>query len=480
MSRNCPPGSPGDNAWKIFTVPLEICQPMFFVDRYLYLIDKYYGRVLRFNTIDFTMTKGFMGKEVNQFGIEGNGSYFLQCNKEIIGVCSTTSTGRLMPYGHFSMNGFVDAAWALYKYSFSKAAWEALADDEIRGKSWFLSNCGAKFASAAEGTTVERVHFLSKLKRRASYCCRHRENLGVDTMEETWSCIPNLLIWMIMERLQFIDSLRLSAVCKHWLNAFHNFPKEETTSYCNFPWLMISKDHRGSERECFSPWTKTKFTVDLPEFAKTFVLNSKNGWVLLLTSSDCCNQVPRSGVLAKPLYSSETPDAKKASTFQNHYLYLMEIYGRALRLNTIDFTMTNRFMGKTCPFGTEEKDTYFLQCNKDIIRVSSNGMIPYGHFSGYGFTEAAWSFYKYSISKATWEALDDDEIRGKSWFLSNCGAKFSSAAEGTPVEKVHFLSKFKKKGSHCLFSCNLNSPGKDAHSYFGNLSRKNTVWINMG
>ncbi|KAF7116289.1 hypothetical protein RHSIM_RhsimUnG0032700 [Rhododendron simsii] len=363
------------------------------------------------------------------------------------------------------------------------------------------------------------------------------ENLGVDTMEETWSCIPNLLLWMIMERLQFIDSLRLSAVCKHWLNAFHNFPKESTTSYCNFPWLMItkSKDHRGSEREFSSPWTKTKFTVDLPEFAKTFVLNSKNGWVLLLTCSDCCEQVPRVFLLnpftrvklqmpRRPLLFGVrlsaismlegTPncvalvityryiaiahpgvDAWKIFTipsallyhrivhifFVDHYLYLMDIYGRAvLRLNTIDFTMTNLFMGKTYLFGKEEKDTYFLQCNNEIIRVSSNGLIPYGRFSSYGFTEAAWSFYKYSISKATWEALDDDEIRGKSWFLSNCGAKFSSVAEGTPVEKVHFLSKFKKKGCHCLFSCNLNSPGKDAHSYFGNLSRKNTVWINMG
>ncbi|KAI8553564.1 hypothetical protein RHMOL_Rhmol05G0025500 [Rhododendron molle] len=125
--------------------------------------------------------------------------------------------------------------------------------------------------------------------------CRRRENLGVDTMEETWSCIPNLLIWMIMKRLQCIDNLHLSAVCKHWLNAFLNFPKEEQippVSSCNFPWLMITKDHRGSEREFFSPRTKAKFSVDLPEFAQTFVLHSKNGWVVLLTCK-CCKQVPR-------------------------------------------------------------------------------------------------------------------------------------------------------------------------------------------
>ncbi|KAF7142515.1 hypothetical protein RHSIM_Rhsim05G0023100 [Rhododendron simsii] len=356
------------------------------------------------------------------------------------------------------------------------------------------------------------------------------ENLGVDTMEETWSCIPNLLIWMIMERLQFINSLRLSAVCKHWLNAFHNFPKEATTSYCNFPWLMITKDHCGSEREFFSPWTKTNFTVDLPEFAKTFFLNSKNGWVLLLTCH-CCKQVPRVFLLnpftrVKLEMPREPPpfrvhlsaismlegtpncvalvntinysqiaiahpgvDGWKISTiplavrkrivhmfFVDHYLYLIDSYGRALRFNTIDFTMTNGFMGAEA----EDGDTYFLQCNKEIIRVTSTGLIPYGRFCMNGFTKAAWGFYKYSFTKAAWEALDEDEIRGKSWFLSNCGAKFSSAAEGTVVEKVHFLSKFKKKGSHCLFSCDLNSPGKDALSYFGNLSRKNTVWINMG
>ncbi|KAF7142581.1 hypothetical protein RHSIM_Rhsim05G0023000 [Rhododendron simsii] len=363
--------------------------------------------------------------------------------------------------------------------------------------------------------------------------------LGVDTMEETWSCIPNLLIWMIMKRLQCIDNLHLSAVCKHWLNAFHDFPKEEQIppmSSCNFPWLMVTKDHRGSEREFFSPWTKTKFTVDLPEFAQTFVIDSKNGLLLLLTC-DCCEQVQRLFLLnpftqvklelpRRPphlrvnlsaismlegtpncvaLAGSYCPghiaiahpsdDAWKISTipfdthqyivhmfFVDHYLYLIDNYARALRFNTIDFTMTNGFKGeKVNKFGTEEKGKYFLQCNKEIIKVSSTGLIPYGRFCMNGFTKAAWGFYKYSFSKAAWEPLDDDEIRGKSWILSNCGAKFASAVEGTPVEKVHFLSKLKKKGkgSYCLFSCDLNSPGKDANSYFGNLGKKRTVWINM-
>ncbi|KAI8553569.1 hypothetical protein RHMOL_Rhmol05G0026000 [Rhododendron molle] len=357
-------------------------------------------------------------------------------------------------------------------------------------------------------------------------------------MEETWSCIPTLLLWMIMKRLRFIDNLHLSAVCKHWLNAFHNFPEEEQIppmSSCNFPWLMITKDHRGSEREFFSPWTKTKFTVDLPEFAKTIVLLSKNGWVLLSTCSDCCKQVPRvfllnpftrvklemptlprvfraympSGIsmlegtpncvaLGDRCLAIAHPgdNAWKIFTvpleicqpmfFVDRYLYLIDkYYGRVLRFNTIDFTMTKGFMGKEVnQFGIEGNGSYFLQCNKEIIGVcsttSTGRLTPYGHFSMNGFVDAAWAFYKYSFSKAAWEALADDEIRGKSWFLSNCGAKFASAAEGTTVERVHFLSKLKRRASYWLFSRDLNSLGKDAHSYFGNLSRKSTVWINMG
>ncbi|XP_058215783.1 uncharacterized protein LOC131326894 [Rhododendron vialii] len=133
------------------------------------------------------------------------------------------------------------------------------------------------------------------------------------------------------------------------------------------------------------------------------------------------------------------------SMLEDHYLYLIDNYGQALRFNTIDFTMTNGFMGvEVNKFGTEDRDTYFLQCNKEVIRVSSTELIPYSHFCihfcMYGFTKTAWSFYKYNFTKAAWEALDEDEIRGKSWFLSNCGAKFSSAAEGTPVKKVHFLT----------------------------------------
>ncbi|KAF7143986.1 hypothetical protein RHSIM_Rhsim05G0023300 [Rhododendron simsii] len=402
----------------------------------------------------------------------------------------------------------------------------------------------------------------------SSSCCRHRENLGVDTMAETWSCIPNLLIWMIMKRLLFIDNLHLSAVCKHWLNAFHNFPKEQipAMSCSNFPWLMITKDHRGSEREFFSPWTKTKITVDLPEFANTIVIQSKNGWVLLLPCH-CCKQVPRvflylidnygrvlrfntidftmtNGFMGEKVdqfgveekawaffkyrFSKATwealddDDIQRKSWFLSNcgakfssavegtavekihflsrdskqnsgsdstdedtskYFGLEDIsddrgiepsssrtngavsdeavpetessspvkdlrsYGRALRFNTIDFTMTNGFMGaEVNKFGTEDRDTYFLQCNKEVIRVSSTGLIPYGRFCMYGFTKTAWGFYKYNFTKAAWEALDEDEIQGKSWFLSNCGAKISSAADGTLVKKVHFLSKLKRKG----------------------------------
>ncbi|KAI8553568.1 hypothetical protein RHMOL_Rhmol05G0025900 [Rhododendron molle] len=268
---------------------------------------------------------------------------------------------------------------------------------------------------------------------------------------------------------------------------------------------MITKDHRGSEREFFSPWTKTKFTVDLPEFAQTFVLHSKNGWVVLLTC-ECCEQVPRVfllnpfnrvklemprrpppfGARLSAIYMLEgTPncvalggpyrrlppgliamahpgdDDWKIFTipsavldqrivhmfFADRYLYLIDNYGRALRFKTIDFTMTNGFMGeKVNEFGTEDRDTYFLQCNEEVIRVSSTGLIPYSRFCMYGFTKTAWGFYKYNFTKAAWEALGEDEIRGKSWFLSNCGAKISSAAEGTPVEKVHFPSKLKRKG----------------------------------
>ncbi|KAF7112826.1 hypothetical protein RHSIM_RhsimUnG0188800 [Rhododendron simsii] len=272
-------------------------------------------------------------------------------------------------------------------------------------------------------------------------------------------------------------------------------------SCSNFPWLMITKDHRGSEREFFSPWIKTKFTVDLPEFAKTFVIQSKNGWVLLLTCH-CCEQVPRVFLLnpftrAKlemprlpRLFSAYLPsgismlDHCLAIAYPDRYLYLISNYGRVLRFNTIDFTMTNGFKGwKVNQFGIKGKGSYFLQCNKEIIRVcsttSTGRLMPYGRFSLNCFADAAWAFYKYSFSKAAWEPLADDEIRGKSWFLSNCGTKFASAAEGTAVERVHFLSKFSRRASYCLFSCDLNSPGKDVHSYFGNLSRKSTAWINM-
>lgn len=99
-----------------------------------------------------------------------------------------------------------------------------------------------------------------------------------NTSVSEWLSLPNLILWLIRDKLDIFDDIRLSAVCRDWFSASKLYPKL-SVGY-GLPWLM-QRTEKSTEREFISVTRKAKFIIDLPDFSDSVVLSSKNGWFLM-------------------------------------------------------------------------------------------------------------------------------------------------------------------------------------------------------
>lgn len=88
---------------------------------------------------------------------------------------------------------------------------------------------------------------------------------------------------MIKDRLDFIDNVQMTAVCRNWYFASASYTKKSIQSAASqrLPWIMQEYTNNSSLREFICISRRKKFTIDLPEFHGASTLSSKQGWLLL-------------------------------------------------------------------------------------------------------------------------------------------------------------------------------------------------------
>lgn len=103
------------------------------------------------------------------------------------------------------------------------------------------------------------------------------------TEEKSWSQLPFLLLWMIKDRLDFIDNVQLASVCQNWHSASASYTKKsiQSASSLRLPWIMQELEVNSSSRDFICMSRRKTFTIDLPEFHGATTLFSKRGWLLL-------------------------------------------------------------------------------------------------------------------------------------------------------------------------------------------------------
>ncbi|KAF5176146.1 F-box/kelch-repeat protein [Thalictrum thalictroides] len=100
--------------------------------------------------------------------------------------------------------------------------------------------------------------------------------------EDRWSQLPTLFLWMVIERSNFVDKVRIASVCKNWqLDSLTCPPKPRQK--CVNPWIMLRRPrHESSSLVFTNPVTMEKLILDHPDINhKTEYLFSRRGWLLL-------------------------------------------------------------------------------------------------------------------------------------------------------------------------------------------------------
>ncbi|XP_043694393.1 uncharacterized protein LOC122645113 [Telopea speciosissima] len=123
------------------------------------------------------------------------------------------------------------------------------------------------------------VAIAEKLKRRK--IDNGEDNAGKE--EETWSILPDDLLWMIRERLNFVQNLCVAAVCKNWWSS-SPICSDITTTTARFslPWIMGYRGRDSTEQKFIDPWYRKKYIINLPDLSEARVIYSKEGWLLLI------------------------------------------------------------------------------------------------------------------------------------------------------------------------------------------------------
>lgn len=311
----------------------------------------------------------------------------------------------------------------------------------------------------------------------------------------SWSALPDLLLWMIKDKLEFFDNMRFAAVCRGWRSASASYPKSLQTVGDGLPWIwQESSSSKGSSRDFISVTRGDKFSIDLPEFHHAAVLFSNCGWILLRIfnrskSAPTSRRVPDSVLLINPLSRAKIklPDILHTTvgysgTFSVHEGYphcvvlLKSVYGAKVTIGTAypgDKVWTEHtYIGERTVFSgrrnliTVGKLVYLYdRCGRLIIynMASDSWKVLSGStnvlLKGY-VTEhdgailkiehemredqnfGSYELFVYNDADTAWERLNNDAVRDTSWFLGDSKSCFSVKEKGL---KVYFLCPLKDR-----------------------------------
>lgn len=101
------------------------------------------------------------------------------------------------------------------------------------------------------------------------------------------SHLPTLVLWMIKDRLDFVNNRRFASVCKSWRDATLSYYKDaRILCQQSPPWLMIKDLKCPGRCEFISTSTGERFSIfhrDLYSTEATETFFTKQGWLLLGT-----------------------------------------------------------------------------------------------------------------------------------------------------------------------------------------------------
>jgi hypothetical protein len=100
----------------------------------------------------------------------------------------------------------------------------------------------------------------------------------------SWCLLPDLVVWMIKDRLGVVSNARMASVCRNWWYASLSYPNHESAP----PICIMQRANNKNSSSCYdfictptSQREEEKFTVNLPDFDEAELVFSKHGWLLM-------------------------------------------------------------------------------------------------------------------------------------------------------------------------------------------------------
>lgn len=107
-----------------------------------------------------------------------------------------------------------------------------------------------------------------------------RRRRCIERSGSKWHLLTDHLLWVIKDKLDFVDDTSLTAVCRDWRIASKGYSKKSAGD--GMPWVVQwSNPASGDVLEFISVKRNKKFTLPLPEFSGAMFVFSKGGWILL-------------------------------------------------------------------------------------------------------------------------------------------------------------------------------------------------------
>ncbi|GLT94975.1 hypothetical protein SLE2022_126820 [Rubroshorea leprosula] len=149
----------------------------------------------------------------------------------------------------------------------------------------------------------------------------NRRRVGGDLAGLGWADLPTDLIGKIIEKLSWVDRIRLPAVCKSW-TAVRGLALDAP----DLPWMLKFRTE-GTLFEMFDPCEKKKYVSDKwiegndkGIFADATIRCSRLGW-LLLRSRTRDHSDPRSYIVSTFLFSPFTGEVIKLPKLEQDYYF---------------------------------------------------------------------------------------------------------------------------------------------------------------
>ncbi|KAF5726991.1 hypothetical protein HS088_TW22G00677 [Tripterygium wilfordii] len=101
-----------------------------------------------------------------------------------------------------------------------------------------------------------------------------------------WHELPADIILKIMQRLDFIDHIALSMVCKSWRSVARSFPYDSQLLFHQPPWLLLPHENSNHELRFFDMSSGREYKFNLPKPMKGgWCCGCSKGWIVIAKGS---------------------------------------------------------------------------------------------------------------------------------------------------------------------------------------------------